>query len=78
MENTKLTIRISKSRLVKAKAFAKENHTSLSRLVDEFLGQLPEQSNRGNSRIVERLSGVLSSKASVADYKDHLEKKYGS
>ena len=76
MENTKLTIRISKNRLEKAKIFAKENNTSLSRLVDEFLGQLPRQNNQGNSKIVNRLSGVLSSKISTADYKNHLEKKY--
>jgi hypothetical protein len=76
MENTKLTIRISRSRLVKAKIFAKENNTSLSRLVDEFLGQLPEQNNQRNSKIVSRLSGVLSSKISIADYKNHLANKY--
>ena len=76
MENTKLTIRISKSRLVKAKAFAKENNTSLSRLVDEFLGQLPEQKRRKTSKIVERLSGSLSPNASTEDYKEHLSKKY--
>jgi hypothetical protein len=76
MENTKLTIRISKSRLEKAKVFAKENKTSLSRLVDEFLGQLPENDNAKKSQIVSRLSGVLSPKVTIADYKNHLEKKY--
>jgi hypothetical protein len=76
MENTKLTIRISKSRLEKAKIFAKQNNTSLSRLVDEFLGQLPEGNLQGKSPIVNRLIGVLSSKVSISDYKSHLEKKY--
>ena len=76
MENTKLTIRISKSRLVKAKAFVKDNNTSLSRLVDEFLGQLPEQKGHKTSKIVERLSGTLSPNVSIEDYKEHLTKKY--
>ena len=76
MENTKLTIRISKSRLEKAKVFAKQNKTSLSRLVDEFLGQLPENNHPQKTQIVSRLSGVLSSKVTIAGYKNHLEKKY--
>ncbi len=76
MENTKLTIRVTKSRLVKAKAFAKENNTTLTRLVDEFLGQLPEQKGHKASKIVERLSGVLSPGVSIEDYKEHLSKKY--
>ena len=76
MENTKLTIRVSKSRLEKAKVFAKQNKTSLSRMVDEFLGQLPENNHTQKSQIVSRLSGVLSPKVTIADYKNHLEKKY--
>ncbi|MDP2965994.1 MAG: DUF6364 family protein [Pelolinea sp.] len=76
MENTKLTIRISKSRLEKAKVFVKQNKTSLSRLVDEFLGQLPENYPSQKSPIVSRLSGVLSQKAAIADYKAHIDKKY--
>ena len=76
MEHTKLTIRISKSRLEKAKVFAKQNKTSLSRLVDEFLGQLPENSQPKNTQIVSRLSGVLAQKVTLTDYTNHLEKKY--
>lgn len=76
MHNTKLTIRISKSRLEKAKIFVKQNKTSLSRLVDEYLGQLPVQDHSPKSPIVSRLSGVLSQNASPSDYKKHLEKKY--
>jgi hypothetical protein len=76
MENTKLTIRISKTRLEKAKVFAKQNKTSLSRLVNEFLGQLPENNQSKNSQIVNRLSGILSPKVTISDYKNHLEKKY--
>jgi hypothetical protein len=76
MESTKLTIQIQKTRLEKAKVFAKQSKTSLSRLVNEFLGQLPENNQLQNSQIVSRLSGVLSPKAAIADYKNHLEKKY--
>ena len=76
MDNTKLTIRISKTRLEKAKVFAKQNKTSLSRLVNEFLGQLPENNQSRNSRIVSQLSGILSPEAAILDYKNHLEKKY--
>jgi uncharacterized protein YbcI len=76
MESTKLTIRIPKTRLGKAKIFAKQSKTSLSRLVNEFLGHLPENNQLQNSHIVSRLSGILSPEATIANYKNHLEKKY--
>jgi hypothetical protein len=76
MENTKLTIRISKTRLEKAKVFARQNKTSLSHLVDEYLGLLTENKAAGKSPLVKQLSGILSSNLDISDYKDHLAKKY--
>lgn len=76
MENTKLTIRVSKHRLEKAKLFARRKKTSLSRLVDEYLGQLADDRQPPASPLVAKLTGVLSPGLGISDYQQHLEQKY--
>jgi hypothetical protein len=79
MEDTKLTIRVPHEVLVRAKQYALEHKTTLTRLVSEYLRQLPiDNDPLAKAPIVQRLSGLLSSNVSVNDYRQYLEKKYGS
>lgn len=78
MEVTKMTVRVPKELLERAKQFARENDTTLTRLITTYLGQLAIESDPlADAPIVRRLSGTLSRNVSVKDYHQHLENKYG-
>jgi replication fork clamp-binding protein CrfC len=78
MAQTKLTIRIPQDLLEGAKRYASQNQTTLTRLVSEYLRQLAGQSDPlQDAPVVRRLSGILSKSVSEADYRQHLEDKYG-
>ena len=77
MEQTKLTIRVPRDLLERAKRYASEHNTTLTRLVSEYLRQLSTQDDPlADAPIVQRLSGTLSQDALVDDYRKHLEEKY--
>ena len=77
MERTKLTIRVPRDLLEGAKRYASEHNTTMTRLVSEYLRRLSTQENAlADAPIVQRLSGTLSQRASVDDYRQHLEEKY--
>lgn len=79
MQETKLTIRLPRRLLEKAKRYAREQNTTLTNLISEYLVQIPAPiSALENAPIVRRLSGALSHNVSITDYKRHLESKYGS
>jgi Family of unknown function (DUF6364) len=78
MEDTKLTIRVSRDLLEGAKQYARENRTTLTRLVSAYLRQLTALGDPlADAPIVRRLSGILSQDASVEEYQRYLERKYG-
>ena len=78
MLNTKLTVRVPRSSLEGAKRYAKEQDTTLTRLISEYLRRLTIQSDPlVDAPIVQRLSGSLSSDVSEKDYTHYLETKYG-
>ena len=78
MTNTKLTVRVPRDSLEKAKRYAKEQDTTLTRLISEYLRSLTIQSDfLGDAPIVQRLSGSLSADVSEKDYTHYLEAKYG-
>ena len=78
MEKTKLTIRVRRDWLEEAKRYARENNTTLTRLVSEYLRHLTaEKDPLSDAPIVQRLSGVLSQDVSAEDYWQYLELKYG-
>ena len=78
MESTKLTVRVPRIVLERAKNYAREHQTSLTRLISEYLQQLPVENDfLVDAPIVRRLSGVLSADQSVEDYQRYLEEKYG-
>ncbi len=79
MEDTKLTIRVSRKVLEEAKRYARENNTTVTRLVSQYLEQVSIQGDPlAKAPIVRRLSGILSPDITIEDYKKHLEEKYGS
>jgi hypothetical protein len=76
MKDARLTIRVPHSLLEEAKQYARENRTSLTRLVTEYLRQLAgKRDPLADAPIVRRLSGTFSPAVSVEDYRKHLEEK---
>lgn len=77
MEQTKLTIRLSREMLDRAKRYARSHQTTLTKLVSAYLAQLNLEGDAlADAAIVRRLSGVLPQDASIEDHRDHLENKY--
>jgi hypothetical protein len=77
MDETKLTVRVPRELLEKAKRYAAQNDTTLTNLIEAYLHQIPNQGYLKEAPIVSRLSGTLSQKVSIRDYHKHLEEKYG-
>jgi hypothetical protein len=77
MKDARLTIRVPRNLLEEAQQYARENRTSLTRLVTEYLRQLGARRDAlADAPTVRRLSGALSQRISVEDYRRHLEEKY--
>ena len=78
MRTSKMTVRVPKELLERAKQYARENDTTLTRLITTYLGQLGVESDPiADAPIVRRLMGTLSQEIGVEDYRQHLEDKYG-
>jgi hypothetical protein len=77
MEDTKLTVRISRDLIENAKRYAAENNTTLTRLIESYLSSIAAHPSLEDAPIVRRLSGALSPGVTIQDYKDHLDEKYG-
>ena len=77
---TKLTLSVDATVIKRAKAFAKKNNTSLSKLIENYLSYLTrkekEYDNDGISPLVTSLSGVIKS-AHNFDYKKERTKYLG-
>ena len=79
MTDSKLTVRVPHNLVEGAKRYARQNHTTLTRLVSEYLRRLTNQSDPlDNAPIVKRLSGILPQNISIEDYKKYIEEKYGN
>ena len=77
MDETKLTIRIDRATLERAKRYARQHGTSLTRLVTSHLERLgADDEAAGDAPVTRRLTGVLPPEASLQDYRDHLERKH--
>lgn len=78
MNETKLTVRIPRETLDEAKRYAREHGTTLSRLVVTHLEHLRREDDvLANAPITRRLAGALAPEASIQEYLDYLERKYG-
>ena len=80
MEQTKLTVRISRETLEEAKRFARRHGTTLTRLVVTHLEQLPGEEDFGallaDAPITRRLAGTLAPEASIEEYREYLERRH--
>ena len=84
MKREKLTLRLEKNLIEKAKRVAGERGTSVSGMVASFFDNLENLSSRGlrHGKITSRLRGSLrpgddETRADVEDYLRHLEEKHG-
>jgi len=80
--SAKVTLSINETVLKKAKTFAKNNHTSLSKLFENYLSDITGKENDVDeiSPLVRSLSGVLKLPDNFDYKKDkakYLESKYG-
>jgi hypothetical protein len=77
---TKLTLRLNKALIKRAKSYARQNETSVSQLVSDYFAILDYQVDAKPSLslpLTNSLRGALKgSRLSEKDYKEHLRKKY--
>jgi hypothetical protein len=81
MPKESLNLSVERASVERARRYAELHGTSISRLVDEFLGSLPLESGRrprdAYPPVVRRLIGVAAgSSLGVDDYHEYLEQKY--
>jgi hypothetical protein len=81
MPKESLNLSVERASVERARRYAELHGTSISRLVDEFLGSLPlDTPHRRRSDlppVVRRLIGVAAGgSVGVEDYHEHLEQKY--
>ncbi|MFZ9847943.1 MAG: DUF6364 family protein [Flavobacteriales bacterium] len=78
--DSKLTLKLDNSIIEQAKTYAKKKNTSLSKLIESYLGLLVEpQENQEVTPLVKSLSGVVDLPKNFdykKDYKKHLLNKY--
>ncbi|PKP45341.1 MAG: hypothetical protein CVT94_18395 [Bacteroidetes bacterium HGW-Bacteroidetes-11] len=78
---TKLTLRLKKSVIEKAKVYAQNNRISLSKMIESYLESLTASSKKDAeiTPLVESLSGVIDLDSNFdykSEYSDYLSKKY--
>ena len=79
---TKLTLRLDEEIIRSAKAYAKENRTSVSRIVANYLSSLTrqEKSDLRISPIVKELSGIIppdvDTSILIDEYHSYLQEKH--
>ena len=79
--DTKLTLKLNQSIIEKAKVYAKENKTSISGLVENYLSQITQEKKSDNhiSPLVKSLSGIIDLPGDFdhkKGYADYLTNKY--
>ena len=78
--DSKLTLKLNKNVIEKAKQFAKQNNISLSRLIENYLMAITKNKDddQNISPLVKSLTGVikLEEEDYKKDYTDFLNKKY--
>ena len=78
--NTKLTLKLDPSIIARAKTYARQQNTSLSKIIESYLGVLTDpKETQEVTPLVKSLSGVIDlpkNLDSKKDYKKHLLKKY--
>lgn len=76
----KLTLRLERDLILKAKKQARENGTSVSKMVSDYFKAIQEKNSEHLTQKLPpktaSLSGILKKKLDEDDYKRHLEDKY--
>jgi hypothetical protein len=75
----KLTLRMNQEAIERAKAYADERGTSVSKLVEQFFDVLNKKESTEEIEIspfVESLRGIAAHDSGEDDYHDHLEEKH--
>jgi hypothetical protein len=74
---SKLTLSVDEAVVTRAKRYAKEQGTSISKMVEAYLSSVAEGTGptRKDTPILRSVRGILK-KADVSDYKRYLENKY--
>jgi hypothetical protein len=78
---TKLTLKLKKKVIDKAKQYASDHDTSLSRLIENYLSAITSGSNSESdiSPLVKSLSGIIALPSDTnheKEYNHHLTEKY--
>ncbi len=79
--DTKLTLKLNAAVIDKAKAYAKSNGTSLSKIIENYLSSLSKPKNKKGkqddeieiSPLVKSLTGII---PNLSDDKDHKKEYY--
>jgi hypothetical protein len=77
--NTKLTLNLNKNIISEAKTYAKSHQVSLSKLIENYLHSLTQESKKKNSvsPLVESLTGIIPNDFDERnEYRDYIHKKY--
>ena len=78
--DTKLTLKLDNTIIELAKSYAKDKNTSLSKLIESYLGKLVEPNDTHEvTPLVKSLSGVIDLPKNFdakKEYKKHLLNKY--
>jgi hypothetical protein len=78
--DTKLTLKLDQEIIAKAKEYAKSRKTSVSRLIENFLQKLTNDSEKEEiTPLVKSLSGILDLPKDYdhkKEYSEYLSKKY--
>lgn len=79
MSKQRLNITVDPAVIERARRYTQRHNTSISRLVTEFLSQLPVEhdSEETLTPTVRRLLGVAKGGGDREDYRRHLVEKYG-
>ena len=79
--NTKLTLNLNKDTIESAKNYAKNNDTSVSKLIENYLNSLIKKNDKSNkvNPLVQSLTGVIPKipdEEFRREYYDYLNEKY--
>lgn len=81
--DTKLTLRLNDTVIKKAKVYARNHKTSLSKMIEAYLDSITTQKDDDKkisvTPLVESLSGVIDLPADFdyrKEYRDYIEEKY--
>jgi hypothetical protein len=79
MSKQRVNITVDPAVVERARRYTQRHNTSISRLVTEFLAQLPveDDSEESLTPTVRRLLGVARGGGDRDDYRQHLAEKYG-